>query len=74
MMMTHTNREYDTMMMTGSPWKKAAQTKRIARKMKRRVARLRGSVMDSTSATVPIVQSQQSDDGKVSNQALRTAR
>lgn len=61
-------------MMTGSPWKKAAQTNRKARKKKRRVARLRGSVIDSTRATVPIVQSQQSDDGKVSSQALSTAR
>ena len=63
-----------TMMMTGSPCTKAAQTSRATRNRKSRVAILRGSVSDSTRATVPIVQSQQSDDGKVNSQALSAAK
>lgn len=60
--------------MTGSPCIKAAHTRRTMRHKSRSVARLRGSTSDSTRATVPIVQSQHSDDGNDNSQALRAAR
>jgi len=38
------------------------------------VAKLRGSKNESTRVTVPIVQSQQRDDGKAISQLLTTAK